>query len=76
ETIPQATAYLVVGASVAVAFEVGLFTIGAEGLMLMGWLGSIIIAVNFDGLTKWIHLPLAIITGMVFGALWAFIPGI
>lgn len=76
ETIRQATPYILVGLSVAVAFKAGLFNIGAEGQMLMGWLGSIIIAVNFDGLTKWIHLPLAIITGMVFGALWAFIPGI
>lgn len=65
ETIRQATPYILVGLSVAVAFKAGLFNIGAEGQMLMGWLGSIIIAVNFDGLTKWIHLPLAIITGMV-----------
>ncbi|EOW6370347.1 ABC transporter permease, partial [Listeria monocytogenes] len=57
ETIRQATPYILVGLSVAVAFKAGLFNIGAEGQMLMGWLGSIIIAVNFDGLTKWIHLP-------------------
>ncbi len=76
ETIRQSTPYILVGLSVAVAFKAGLFNIGAEGQMLMGWLGSIIVALQFDGLTKWIHLPLAVIAGILFGAFWAFIPGI
>ncbi|WP_163655698.1 ABC transporter permease [Listeria sp. PSOL-1] len=76
ETIRQATPYILVGLSVAVAFKAGLFNIGAEGQMLMGWIGSIIMAVHFDGLTKWIHLPLAIIVGALFGAFWALIPGV
>lgn len=76
ETIRQSTPYILVGLSVAVAFKAGLFNIGAEGQMLMGWLGSIIVALQFDGLSKWIHLPLAILAGILFGALWAFIPGI
>ncbi|WP_439444258.1 ABC transporter permease [Listeria aquatica] len=76
ETIRQSTPYILVGLSVAVAFKAGLFNIGAEGQLLMGWLGSVIVALQFDGLSKWIHLPLAVLVGMAFGAFWAFIPGI
>lgn len=76
ETIRQATPYILIGLSVAIAFKAGLFNIGAEGQMLMGWIGSIIIATNFHDLPKWIHLPFAIIVGALFGAFWAFIPGI
>ncbi|WP_099221023.1 ABC transporter permease [Listeria costaricensis] len=76
ETIRQSTPYILVGLSVAVAFKAGLFNIGAEGQMLMGWLGSVIVGLHFENLPTWIHLPFAVIVGALFGAFWAFIPGI
>ncbi len=63
------------GLSVAFAFRTGLFNIGAEGQLLVGACGATIIGVCFN-LPMIIHLPLALITSMVCGALWGFIPGV
>ena len=65
---------ILTGLSVAFAFRTGLFNIGAEGQLLMGALGAIVVGVVFD-LPMIIHLPFAIITGVLFGAAWGFVPG-
>lgn len=75
ETIRQITTYILAGLAVAFAFRVGLFNIGVEGQFLVGWLASVWVGLAFH-LPKFIHLPLAIISAMVAGALWAFIPGL
>jgi len=65
---------ILTGLSVAFAFRTGLFNIGAEGQLIMGSFGAILIGVVFD-LPMIIHLPFAVITGVVFGAAWGFVPG-
>lgn len=65
---------ILTGLSVAFAFRTGLFNIGAEGQLLMGSFGAVMIGILLD-LPTIIHLPLAILTGVLFGALWGFIPG-
>ena len=65
---------ILTGLSVAFAFRTGLFTIGAEGQLIMGSFGAIFIGVVFD-LPMIIHLPLAVVTGVLFGAAWGFVPG-
>ncbi len=65
---------ILTGLSVAFAFRTGLFNIGAEGQLMAGSFGAIMIGVVLD-LPFIIHLPLAIITGAVFGGLWGFVPG-
>jgi len=65
---------ILTGLSVAFAFRTGLFNIGAEGQLMMGALGAIIVGVVFD-LPMIIHLPFAVITGVLFGAAWGFVPG-
>jgi simple sugar transport system permease protein len=65
---------ILTGLSVAFAFRTGLFNIGAEGQLLMGSFGAILIGVVLD-LPMIIHLPLAIFTGVLFGAAWGFVPG-
>ncbi|QPA32111.1 ABC transporter permease [Thermaerobacillus caldiproteolyticus] len=74
ETIRQTTPYILAGLAVAFAFRTGLFNIGVEGQLIIGWLASVWVGVAFD-LPKVIHLPLAILAAAVAGALWAFIPG-
>ncbi|GIN83636.1 putative ABC transporter permease protein YufP [Heyndrickxia sporothermodurans] len=74
ETLRQVTPYIFAGLAVAFAFRTGLFNIGVEGQMLMGWLVSVWIGLAFD-LPKIIHLPLAIIAAALAGAIWGFIPG-
>lgn len=74
ETIRQATPYILSGLAVAFAFRTGLFNIGVEGQLLIGWLAAVWIGVAFE-LPKIIHLPLAILTAAIAGAIWGFIPG-
>ncbi len=76
ETIISATPLILTGLSVALAFRVGLFNIGAEGQLYLGALFAVIAGFAFTGLPWFIHLPLAIGAGFLGGALWGFIPGL
>ena len=75
ETIRQITPYILAGLAVAFAFRTGLFNIGVEGQLIVGWLAAVWVGVAFE-LPKVIHLPLAVLAGAAAGALWAFIPGL
>ncbi|MFE7278924.1 ABC transporter permease [Heyndrickxia sporothermodurans] len=75
ETLRQVTPYIFAGLAVAFAFRTGLFNIGVEGQMLMGWIVSVWVGLAFD-LPKIIHLPLTIIAAAIAGAIWGFIPGL
>ncbi|MTH51775.1 ABC transporter permease [Bacillus mangrovi] len=75
ETIRLMTPYILTGLAVAFAFKTGLFNIGVEGQVLVGWLASVWVGIAFD-LPKIIHLPLAILAAALAGALWGFIPGL
>ena len=74
EVVRQVTPYILAGLAVAFAFRTGLFNIGVEGQLIVGWVAAVWVGVSFD-LPKIIHLPLAILAAAVAGALWAFIPG-
>ena len=76
ETIVSATPLILTGLSVALAFRVGLFNIGAEGQLYIGSLLAVIVGFSIVGVPWFIHLPLAIGAGFVGGALWGFIPGV
>lgn len=75
ETIRQITPYVFAGLAVAFAFRTGLFNIGVEGQLIVGWLAAAYVGYAFD-LPKIIHLPLALLAAAVAGGLWAFIPGL
>ncbi|MBQ7408038.1 MAG: ABC transporter permease [Clostridia bacterium] len=74
----QTTPLLLTGLAVAVAFKTGLFNIGAPGQYLMGAMVAIIVALGIPvksevaGFFVWL---LALICGMIAGALWGAIPG-
>lgn len=75
QTIRKATPFILTGLSVAFAFKAGLFNIGASGQFLMGTIFSVAVGVSFQGLPAVIHLPLALLAGIVGGALWGGIAG-
>lgn len=75
ETLRQMTPYIFAGLAVAFAFRTGLFNIGVEGQLLVGWLAAVWVGVAFD-LPKIIHLPLSLLAAAAAGALWGFIPGL
>jgi len=76
ETIVSATPLILTGLSVALAFRVGLFNIGAEGQLYIGSLFAVIAGFSLVGLPWFIHLPIAVGAGFLGGALWGFIPGL
>ncbi|MGE6488015.1 ABC transporter permease [Paenisporosarcina sp. NPDC076898] len=75
ETVRQITPYILAGLAVAFAFRTGLFNIGVEGQLIVGWFAAAYVGVAFD-FPKYIHLPLALIAAAGAGALWGFIPGL
>ncbi|MFJ5622046.1 ABC transporter permease [Peribacillus loiseleuriae] len=75
EAIRTVTPYILAGLAVAFAFRTGLFNIGVEGQLIVGWLAAVWVGTTFE-LPMLIHLPLAILVGGLAGAVWAFIPGL
>ncbi|WP_042223716.1 ABC transporter permease [Oceanobacillus manasiensis] len=75
ETIRQVTPYILTGLAVAFAFRTGLFNIGAEGQVIVGWLAAIWVGITFD-LPMYLHLPFAVVIAALAGAVWGFIPGL
>lgn len=75
-TIRKTIPFVLTGLSVALAFKVSLFNIGASGQFVMGSVFAVAVGINFEGLPIFIHLPLALIAGIVGGMLWGAIPGI
>ncbi len=74
-TLYYTTDFIFAGLSVALAYHAGLFNIGPEGQAYIAGLGVILVALALNGLHWAIVLPLIIISGGLFGAFWAFIPG-
>ena len=75
ETLKFAGPLILGGLGVGIAFRAAMFNIGGRGQMLMGGGAAALIGFRFD-LPMIVHLPLAIIVGMVFGALWGGIAGV
>ncbi|WAA13547.1 ABC transporter permease [Fervidibacillus halotolerans] len=75
ESVRTITPYLLAGLAVAFAFRTGLFNIGVEGQLIVGWFAAVWIGVVFD-LPMIVHLPLALLAAAIAGAIWAFVPGV
>ena len=74
ETIVNTTPLIFTGLAVAFAFRTGLFNIGGDGQFLIAyvftaWIGYAI------SLPMILHVPLALLGGIVFGGAWAGIAG-
>ncbi|MCU6710792.1 ABC transporter permease [Paenibacillus sp. J5C_2022] len=74
EAIRAITPLLFTGIAVAFAFRTGLFNIGVEGQFIMGMTGATIIGVTMK-LPWYVHGPLAVVVGALFGGLWAGLVG-
>ena len=74
-TLYYATNMAFTGLAVAVAFQGGLFNIGAEGQAIMAGLGVALVALNLEALPAALLVPMAVLGGAGLGAVWAAIPG-
>lgn len=75
EAVREMTPLIMTGLAFAFAARAGLFNIGGEGQFLVGMTAATFVGVQFTGLPFYIHAPLALIAGAVFGGLWAAIAG-
>jgi len=75
ETLTYATPLIFTGLAVGLAFRAGLFNIGAQGQMIFGMMGALIVGFALD-LPAALHLPLAVIAGAIAGAAFGAIPGV
>jgi general nucleoside transport system permease protein len=70
-----ATNFIFTGLCVAVAFHAGLFNIGGEGQAYFAGLGAAMVGLSLEILPWPLLIPLAIIASALFGAFWAWVPG-
>jgi general nucleoside transport system permease protein len=75
ESLMLSTPYIFAGLAVALGFRGGLFNIGAEGQLFIGGLAAAFVGYSITGLPWIIHMPLALLAGVLAGALWGSIPG-
>lgn len=76
ETTAQAAPLIAAGLGVGLAFRAGLFNIGAQGQAIWGSIFAAWVGFGLHGLPMIIHLPLAIVAGVLAGALWGGIAGV
>ncbi|TSC32192.1 ABC transporter permease [Corallococcus sp. Z5C101001] len=75
EAAMKAALLTLTGLSVAVAFKVGLFNIGAQGQMIWGALAAALVGAHVS-LPAVLHVPLALIAAAAAGAVWSSIAGV
>ncbi len=74
-TLFYSTPLIFTGLSVAVAFQAGLFNIGAEGQLIVGALGAAAVGAVWPGVPSPLAPVLAGLAAVLGGALWGAIPG-
>jgi len=72
--IEESITLILIGLAVAIAFKANMFSLGAEGQLLLGALSSGVIAL-FVPLPAILRIPLALLVSMLSGFLWGWIPG-
>jgi general nucleoside transport system permease protein len=75
ESLVATTPYIFAGLAVALGFKSGVFNIGAEGQLFIGASASVFVGFYFTDLPAYIHIPFALLAGVVGGGIWGFIPG-
>jgi simple sugar transport system permease protein len=71
----RSTPFIFAGLASAIAFKAGLFNIGVEGQYAVGAVCAALVGYGIHAPLV-IHLPLALLAGMLGGAAWALIPGL
>lgn len=76
-TVTASLPLILSGLGIAIAFQSGLFNIGADGQYWIGSTAAVWVGYHFTTLPGWIHILLCIVAGMLAGAIWGgIIPGL
>jgi general nucleoside transport system permease protein len=76
EVVVQATPLILTGVAVAFAFAGGYYNIGAEGQLYAGAIAAAWLGTQLEGQSPIISIPVMLIGGFIFGALWALPPAL
>lgn len=74
-TLFYATPLIFTGLSVAIAFQAGLFNIGAEGQLMCGAMAAAVVGILGKHVSAGLAPILASLAAIVAGGIWGFIPG-
>lgn len=74
-TLGKAVPVMLTGLAVAIAFRCSVFSIGAEGQLLVGAMAAALVGA-YVHLPMVLHLPLTILASMAAGMAWAFFPAV
>jgi general nucleoside transport system permease protein len=79
DTLVKAIPLMLVGLACSIAFRMKLWNIGAEGQFFLGAFGAsmvVLLPILPEDAPKWLFVITMAVFGMIFGALWGFIPGL
>jgi simple sugar transport system permease protein len=79
DTLVKAIPLMLVGLACSIAFRMKLWNIGAEGQLFLGAFGAslvVLLPILPEDAPKWLFIITMAFSGMLFGALWGFIPGL
>ncbi|MCJ7733453.1 MAG: ABC transporter permease [Anaerolineales bacterium] len=79
DTMVKAIPLMLVGLACSIAFRMKLWNIGAEGQFFLGAFGAsmvVLLPILPMDAPKWLFIITMAFFGMLFGALWGFIPGL
>lgn len=75
EVLIKATPLILIGSGLAVAFRCSIWNIGAEGQFYAGAVGATLVGILVTTLPPVLMVPLTLLVGLVFGALWGMLAG-
>ena len=75
QTLVASAPLVLTGLSVAFAFRVGLFNIGAQGQYTVGAVIGVWVATSFNGMPAVLHILLSIVAAAVVAGAWAAVAG-
>jgi simple sugar transport system permease protein len=75
-TLLRATPLIIIGLSVAIAFQAGVLNIGAEGQLLAGAAATTAVGLAAAAWPGWLSIPAELAAGMAAGAVWAGIAAV
>jgi ABC-type uncharacterized transport system permease subunit len=76
QTLILMTPLVLTGIAVAFAFRCGLFNIGGQGQYWAGFIAALYVGTHLEGLSRPLHILLALLASIVAGGLWGGIAGI
>lgn len=76
ETLVKSIPLLLVGLGTCIAYRGSVTNIGGEGQMIIGALLSTWIGLSFTNLPGWLMIIIAMLAGILGGAVWGGLPGV